>query len=81
MGLLARASAVSSVWRAARMHIKLIAGTSLAMWAGVLICGRMLTWSGHLFSLINPMPCRQSNGTTKRCIKTLHKKPGVIEMR
>jgi hypothetical protein len=24
--------------------IKVIAGVSLAMWVGVLICGRMLTW-------------------------------------
>jgi hypothetical protein len=27
------------------------------------------------------MPCWQSNATTKRCIKTLYKNPGVIEMR
>jgi hypothetical protein len=25
-------------------RLKVIAGTSLAMWVGVLICGRMLTW-------------------------------------
>jgi hypothetical protein len=25
-------------------RIKVIAGVSLAMWVGVLICGRMLTW-------------------------------------
>jgi hypothetical protein len=80
MGLLARASAVIDIRTLgmapgadAPMRIKLIAGTSLAMWVGVLICGRMLAWSGHLFSLINPMPCRQCNVTTKRCIKTLYK--------
>jgi hypothetical protein len=28
----------------APMRIKVIAGVSLAMWVGVLICGRMLTW-------------------------------------
>lgn len=28
----------------APLRIKVIAGTSLAMWLGVLICGRMLTW-------------------------------------
>jgi hypothetical protein len=28
----------------ASMRIKIIAGVSLAMWVGVLICGRMLTW-------------------------------------
>jgi hypothetical protein len=28
----------------APMRIKVIAGTSLAIWVGVLICGRMLTW-------------------------------------
>ena len=29
---------------AAPLRIKVIAGISLAMWVGVLICGRMLTW-------------------------------------
>jgi len=28
----------------ASTRIKVIAGVSLAMWVGVLICGRMLTW-------------------------------------
>ena len=28
----------------ASTRIKIIAGVSLAMWIGVLICGRMLTW-------------------------------------
>jgi hypothetical protein len=28
----------------APMRLKLIAGISLAMWIGVLICGRFLTW-------------------------------------
>jgi hypothetical protein len=28
----------------APVRIKVIAGVSLAMWVGVLICGRMLTW-------------------------------------
>jgi hypothetical protein len=41
MGLLARLGAD------APMRIKLIVCTSLAMWAGVLICGRTLTWCGH----------------------------------
>ncbi len=54
------------------MRVKLIGGTSLAMWVGVLICGRMLTWFRPLF-------------TDQRDHKVLHQnltqKPGVIETR
>jgi hypothetical protein len=34
----------------APMRVKLIGGTSLAMWVGVLICGGMLTWFRPLFT-------------------------------
>jgi hypothetical protein len=56
----------------APMRIKLIAGTPFAMWAGAFAAG-CSRGSSHLFSVINPMPCRQSSGTTKCCIKTLYK--------
>jgi hypothetical protein len=62
------------------MRVKLIAGTSLTMWVGVLICGRMLTWFRQPFTdQPDALPAIQLDH------KVLHQniiqKPGVIETR